>query len=109
MGELSLEEMTADPDEIVAPAPPVISGGQARELAQALQRQWPGLDGFEFLRVLRQSFVDGGVEGVPEAAKQALEGWIFWVGQPIAEAAESPETAPQAPLTGDLTETEETE
>lgn len=103
MGSMSAEEL--DGTSVSATPTSVITAGEAKELAAALQRQWPSFDGFEFLRVLRRSFADAGIDGVPEAAKQALEGWIFWVGQPLQSATEAAETGGERPVGGATEET----
>ena len=107
MGALSAEELADDtPIPAAAPAPPaLITAREARELAQSLQRHWPSVDGFGFLKVLRQAFVDDGIDGVPKAAERAIAGLLFWLEQPASDGNGSSQTAAHESVEGSATET----
>lgn len=107
MGSLSFEELSGDPD-VVLPAASYLTKTDADKLAQALQAQWPDVNAFEFLRVLRARFVADGLPGVPTAAGDALDGWLFWNRGPADPASEEPVGAVEAEFVDGVAEEAET-
>lgn len=95
MGAVSADEMDGSAEDVGA----VLNGKQAKELAQKIQARYPDIDAFSFLRVLSRRFKDAGLLGIPQAAADALDGWLWWTGNPPTSAGESPETGADAPTT----------
>ena len=90
----SAEEMDGDATAPATPPPAevMLDEAGARDLAAALQAQWPGYDAHEFAKALARRFEGG----VPESAGIALRAWAWWVTQPAATGPEAPQTGAQS-------------
>lgn len=97
MGAVSADELDGSADEVMT----VLNAKQARALAQDLQARWPDVDAFEFLRVLSRRFKEGGLLGIPQAAADALDGWLWWMSTEPTEVAETGGEPPITPTTED--------
>jgi voltage-gated potassium channel Kch len=94
MGDLSAEELDgAGAEQAGAVAVATLDADAQREVAQALQKSWPGYDAHRFMEVLGKRL--GG--GVPESAGIALRAWQWWLAEApnaTGNVSQEPENAP---------------
>ena len=104
MGEVSAEEVDGTVEAVGAVPVVTLDAAGEQQLAEVIRKTWPTVEADRFLAVLRKRF-----EGaIPEAAGLALRAFEWWVADPPAPRAETPQTAAgeaagaQTPVSGEV-------